>query len=259
MSIMSQLLEKAKGSSWGKKDPILSIPKAILTLEEKIANDFDQIRGITLFSVDDETGQPIATGFSSEIKANVWKGEIAMFDVQMDALSGVLSEIEEVFEKAGLPPMTMRDLDNRISDVQEAPQSIAIKITGRVMAMIRADRSINLALVWADPEIQSLEVDKTKAFQKMDKELAVLMAVKNDLHPLVEKGRLLVQSILRPTNPKNPATVAEMEGRAWEEKKMGKKGEVLPQPEEEPEGNYLEEPSVEDVVRLESNIKDEVI
>ena len=198
----------------GAKDEVLQIPLSVLTLEDRIAERYDSIRELTVFGVNEETGQPQAIGFSNQAEAERLQEEIAGLNEQKAELVALVDAIEEIFESYGMSPRAMQALDEEISEIINAPRAIAFKINSKVRALMDANRGITLAEIWSNPEIMALETERGRMATRGEEKAANLVTLKDELLPLCRQARPLVELVRRPgRETKNPATVAQMQTR----------------------------------------------
>jgi hypothetical protein len=222
----------------GPKDEILKIPISVLTLQDRIEERYNDIRELTIFGVDEETGQPRALGFKDQGEAERLQKEIAGLTDQKAVLVALVESIEEVFESYGMHPRSMQALDEQISEIINAPQSIAFKINGKVRALMDSNRGITLAEIWSNPEIMALETERGRMTTRGGEEAAVLVRMKDEILPICRQAGPLVQAVRRPGRDINPATIAVMEAAAYGEDEGFLGG--LSELEEEVELNRME-------------------
>lgn len=209
-----QLAERNRHGG-GAKDEILQIPISILTLEDRIAEKYDSIRELTIFGVNEETGQPQAQGFSNPGEAERLQEEIAGLNDQKAGLVALVEAIEEIFESYGKSPRPMQTLNEEISEITNAPRAIAFKINGKVRSLMDANRGITLAEIWSNPEIMALETERGEMITKGEGKVANLISLKDELLPLCRQARPLVEVVRRPgkKDSLNPARVAQLQAR----------------------------------------------
>lgn len=207
-----QLAERNRHRADATKDDVLQIPMSVLTLEDRIAEKYDSIKELTVFGVDEESGQPQAKGFSNQGEAEKLQEEIARLNEQKAELVTLIDAIEEIFESYGMTPRSMQALSEEISEIVNAPRAIAFKINGKVRALMDANRGITLAEIWANPEIMALETERGQMITRGEEKVANLVTLKDELLPLCRQARPLVEAVRRPRrDTMNPATVAQMQ------------------------------------------------
>jgi len=211
MTLM-QLAEKNRHRGDATKDDVLQIPMSVLTLEERISEKYESIKELTVFGVDEETGQPQARGFSNQAEAEKLQEEIARLNEQKAELVALIDAIEEIFESYGMSPRAMHILSEEISEITNAPRALAFKINGKVRALMDSNRGITLAEIWANPEIMALETERGQMITRGEGKVANLVTLKDELLPLCREARPLVEAVRRPGRENtNPARVAQMQ------------------------------------------------
>lgn len=211
MTLM-EVAERNRHRGDATRDDVLQIPLSILTLEDRISEKYDSIKELTVFGVNEETGQPEARGFSNQAEAEKLQEEIARLNEQKAELVALVDAIEEIFESYGMSPRSMQALSEEISEITNAPRAIAFKINGRVRALMDANRGITLAEIWSNPEIMALETERGQMATKGEGKVANLVKLKDELLPLCRQARPLVEAVRRPRrDTMNPATVAQMQ------------------------------------------------
>jgi len=239
--ILMELAERNRHRADATKDDVLQIPMSILTLEDRIAEKYDSIKELTVFGVNEETGQPQAKGFSNQAEAERLQEEISGLNEQKDELVALVGAIEEIFESYGMTPRPMQALSEEISEITNAPRALAFKINSKVRALMDANRGITLAEIWSNPEIMTLETERGQMITRGEGKVANLVTLKDELLPLCKRAGALVQAVRRPGRENtNPARVAQMQSiEAGYGEDDG--GFLLSEEEEEAELNRMEE------------------
>jgi len=189
LSVNSGLLEIA-GRNRGRTegDEILSIVGTLLDVREHVEELYKEIAGLTLFKHDEEF-VPVAIGFRNPEKVEELQERITSLQSVALSLETVVAGLEERFRAAGRRPMGAGELDNLINEIAERPNEIARSISRRAVALLQANPSASLVSVWADENLQLLEVSKAEAIQKSKEELKDLVELKDSLQGEIALGR----------------------------------------------------------------------
>jgi hypothetical protein len=145
-------------------DPVMDLAVTILDIADEIEELYKRIQENTLFEADDEF-VPVAVGFKNPEKVLRWQEEIAELQAYKEELEGYLTGIEIVFNEHAKRPVGLAALQEEQTAIINKPYELSLRITRRVKAMIAAEPTISMALVYSDPDVQALEIQKYEAGQ----------------------------------------------------------------------------------------------
>jgi hypothetical protein len=192
-------------------DSVLSIAVTVLDLEDSIEELYEQIQKETVYASDDK-GKPRAVCFKHPIQVEDLERQIASMKGTMEQLQGILAHIERTFKRHGVIAKGVYSLDEDLLALQVEPEEIARKITRRVREMITKEPTIPLAMVWADEEIQTLEMKKAQAAAMNVSEIANIKKLKDALLEDTDEGRRIVEAVRHPGRlPLTPSMVEQAE------------------------------------------------
>jgi len=159
--ILMELAARHREAKRGN-DPVMDLGVTILDLDDQIADLYKSIQENTLFEADDKF-VPTAVGFKNPEKVIGWQEEIADLQGLKAELESYLTSIEVVFNEHGKKPVGLATLREELDSIIDSPNALSLRITRRVRAMIDKNPTISLALVFADPDVQALELQKHEA------------------------------------------------------------------------------------------------
>ena len=217
MTLLMNAARAKRQSRSGSEDAILKPCIAILMLEEKLQDRFDQVKDLCQVGIDEETGLPKVLGFANETdeaRAESLQAEIAGLNLQKNELMALITEIEGVFARYECNPMPMEGIEARLAELQEAPLSLARRLNNLIVQRIRADPTIHFAKLFTDPDILELEGARTQAVSAGLAEQATFEKLKNEVAAICIRGEPLYKKVKYAyrENTKNPATVSLMQG-----------------------------------------------
>lgn len=194
----------------GKKDPLLKIAAAIVSLEEQICEKESVIREQSIISF--ENGVPKVEGFHDESMVEKTQDEIAVLTTNKLTLKDIVNEAEGVFAKFGLQAMSMESLDLKIDENRDKAVSIARAINRLARKLLSDNPALTLPELFADTELQTLEGSRGAAIVQGSTEAAKLIELKDQLLPLCSDGGVIAESVFHPQRSMvtDPARLSEL-------------------------------------------------
>ena len=217
MTLLMNAARAKRQSRGGSEDPILRPCIAVLLLEEKLQDRFDQVKDLCQIEIDEETGLPKVLEFANETdeaRAEGLQAEISELNRQKSELTALITEIEAVFARYECSPMSMESIEARLAELQEAPLSLARRLNNLIVQRIRADPTIHFAKLFTDPDILEMERARTTAIASGLAEQATLEKLKNEVTAICIRGEPLYKKVKYAYREErsNPATVRLMQG-----------------------------------------------
>ena len=194
----------------GKKDPLLKIAVAIVSLEEQVIEKENIIREQSIISF--EGGVPKVEGFHDESVVERTQEEIAVLTNNKLTLKDIVNEIEGVFAKFGLQAMSMEMLDLKITEAQSRSETLARKINRLVISLLQQNPALTLPQLFADVELQTLEGTRGVAISEGLAEAGRLIKLKDQLLPLCNDGGIIADAVFHPQRAmvSDPARLSEL-------------------------------------------------
>jgi hypothetical protein len=208
--IKSMTLMSLARKDRGKKDPLLKIAAAIVSLEEQICEKESIIREQSIISF--EGGVPKVEGFHDESVVETTQEQIAVLTNNKLTLKDIVNEIEGVFAKFGLQAMSMEALDLRIDEARDKAVSIARAINRLARKLLNDSPALTLPELFADVELQTLESTRAAAIIEGNAEAQRLIELKDSLLPLCSDGSIIAEAVFHPMRAavSDPAKISQL-------------------------------------------------